>query len=363
MTRIIDPWGSDVPKDYSRIIDDFGLEIFNKEIFPNSNRIMRRNVVIAGRDLKIISKCISEKKDFYVLSGIMPTADKVHFGTKMVVENIKYFQEQGARTYILVADLEAMSTRNVSLEEARRRAMEFQIPAYVALGLDIEKTWFYLQSENIDVMHMAYNFSRKITQNEFRAIYGNTDPGRIFGAVTQVGDILFPQLESRSPGIIPVGIDQDPHIRLTRDIVNRTKSMKYFSPSSIYHKYTPALNGDLKMSKHLPESCIDLPEDPKIVCKKLMRALTGGRDSAEEQKKKGGQPDKCVLFEFYKQHLIEDDAELDDIFKKCTTGKILCGECKKEYACKRMTLFMEDFNEKVKKAQKELNKIKFIKFK
>ncbi|MEK6869827.1 MAG: tryptophan--tRNA ligase, partial [Nanoarchaeota archaeon] len=153
--KIIDPWGSGLVEDYENIVKDFGLEPFDPKLFPKPNRIMRRNVVFAGRDLKIISDAIKNKKRFYVLSGIMPSNEKIHFGTKMVVENIKYFQEHGAETYILVADLEAASTRGVSLEKARKMALDFHIPAYVALGLDVKKTNFYFQSENKEVMNNA----------------------------------------------------------------------------------------------------------------------------------------------------------------------------------------------------------------
>src|SRR3989338_6492782 len=190
----IEPWGSGLLEDYEKIIKDFGLEIFHSSIFPNPNRIMRRGVVFAGRDLKIISDAINHRKKYYVLSGIMPSNEKIHFGTKMVVENIKYFQE------------------------ARKRALDFHIPAYVALGLDPKKTTFYFQSENREVMNYAYEFAKKITLNEFEAIYGNADPGKIMAAMTQVADILYPQFKERMPGIIPVGVDQDPHIRLTRDV-------------------------------------------------------------------------------------------------------------------------------------------------
>jgi len=93
MKKIIDPWGSGLLEDYEKIIKDFGLEVFEPKLFPKPNRIMRRGVVFAGRDLKIISDAIKKKKKFYVLSGIMPSNEKIHFGTKMVVENIKYFQE------------------------------------------------------------------------------------------------------------------------------------------------------------------------------------------------------------------------------------------------------------------------------
>src|SRR3972149_7761519 len=176
MTKIIDPWGSELAEDYGKIMKDFGLEEFNAKLFPDANRLMRRGVAFAGRDLKRISDAIKNKKPFYVLSGIMPTAERVHFGTKMVVEQIRYFQEKGAKAYILVADLEAAAPRGVSLEEAKKMAMEFHIPAYIALGLDPKKTIFYFQSENKQVLHLAYEFAKKITLNEFKAIYGAADP-------------------------------------------------------------------------------------------------------------------------------------------------------------------------------------------
>lgn len=358
---IIDPWGSALVEDYEKIIKDFGLEVFNPKIFPDPNRMMRRGVVFAGRDLKQITNAIKQKKKYYALTGFMPSGDKLHFGNKMVVENLRYFQDHGAETFILVADLEAAAARGVTLEEARKRALDFHIPAFIALGLDPKKAKFYFQSENIRVTHIASESSKKVTANEFRAVYGTLDPGRIYSAFTQVGDILYPQLDERMPGIIPVGIDQDPHIRLTRDIVRRTKSrFNFFAPSGIYHKYTPALDGDLKMSKSKPESVIDLPEDIQSVSKKLKRAKTGGRDTVKEQKEKGGEPEKCIIFELYKQHLIEDDKELQKIYEDCKSGKLTCGD-DKQHCIDLMTKFMSDFEKGIQEARKNLNKLKFIK--
>ena len=360
---IIDPWGSTLAEDYSKIIGQFGLEEFDAKLFPKPNRIMRRGVVFAGRDLKRIADSIKKKEKFYVLSGIMPTAERIHFGTKMVVENIRYFQEHGAKAYILVADLEAAATRGVSLEEARKRAMDFYVPAYVALGLDPKKTIFYFQSENKQVMHLAYEFAKKITLAEFKAIYGIADPGRIMAAVTQAGDILYPQLEERMPGIIPVGIDQDPHIRLCRDIITRTKAKYNFVPiSSMYHKFTPSLDGEMKMSKSKPESMIELPEDVKSAIKKMKNAKTGGRETVELQRKIGGEPEKCMVFEMYKQHLIESDAELDRVYKDCKAGTLLCGE-DKQHACAYMESFMDNFVAQLEAARKMVDKLKFITFK
>lgn len=362
MKKIIDPWGSGLLEDYEKIVNDFGLEAFEPNLFPKPNRIMRRGVVFAGRDLKIISDCIKNKKKFYALSGIMPTNDKIHFGNKMVVENIKYFQEHGAEAYVLVADLEAAAARGVPLEQAKKRALDFHIPAFVALGLDAKKTTFYFQSENIEVCKIASEASKKSTANEFNAIYGSLDPGRIYSAFTQVGDILYPQLKERMPGIIPVGIDQDPHIRLTRDIARRMKEKKFFLPSSLYHKYTPSLNGGIKMSKSHPESCIELPEDINAVKKKIKRALTGGRDTLEEHRKLGAVIEKDMVFELMKQHLVEDDKELDKIYNEYKSGKMTSGELK-EIACDKMEEFMNGFVKGVEKAMKGIDKLKFVKFK
>ena len=360
MTKVIDPWGSALVEDYTKIIDDFGLESFDSKSFPKPNRLMRRGVVFSGRNLKAISDSIKNKKPFYVLSGIMPSDERIHLGNKMVIENMKYFQEHGAKTFILIADLESAATRAVSLEDAKKRALNFHIPAYIALGLDPKKTVFYFQSQNREVMHKAYEFAKKVTMNEFRAIYGYIDPGRIMGALTQAADILFPQFEKRMPGIIPIGVDQDPHIRLTRDIVNRTKKDKYFSPSSIYHKYTPSLDGDLKMSKSKPESCLSLPEDIKTAKKRIMKAKTGGRESVDEQRKKGGQPEKCMIFELYKQHLIKNDKELDQIYHDCKSGKLSCKE-DKQHACKLIKEFMEHLTDKIEKTRKKVSNLNFIK--
>lgn len=365
--KVIDPWGPGLVESYEKIVIDFGLSIFDEKMLnmlPNPNRLMRRGVIFAHRDLKRIATAIKKKEHYYVLSGIMPSAEKIHFGNKMVVENIVYFQKNGAhKTFILVADLEAAATRGITIEEAKKRALEFHIPAYVALGLDPEKTIFYFQSENKHVLHLAYEFAKRITLNEFRAIYGNADPSRIMAALTQAGDILFPQLEKKMSGIIPVGIDQDPHVRLSRDIVRRTKEKyNFILPSSMYHKYTPSLDGSVKMSKSAPGSYISLPEAPGEACKKLKNAVTGGRKTVEEQRKKGGIPEKCMVFEMFKQHLVDNDNELHNIYKECKTGKRLCGECK-EQACKLISAFLKRFDADVEKARANIKRLHFIEFK
>lgn len=359
MTVLVDPWGSVLIEDYGRLLTEFGLDPFSQSIFPNPNRLMRRGVVFAGKDLDLIVECIKKKKPFYALTGIMPSGDKLHLGNKMAVEQLRYFQDHGAETYILVADLESAAARGVSLEEARQRALDFHIPAYLALGLDPKKTTFYFQSENIEVIKIAFAAAQKITLNEFRATYGSAEPARIMASVTQIGDMLYPQLKQRMPGVIPIGIDQAPHVRLARDYIRRAKDKHYFLLSSIYHKFTPALNGDIKMSKSIPESCISLPEDLESLKRKIQKAKTGGRKTLEEHRKLGGIPEEDMVFELLKQHFVEDDAELMKIYKEYKSGKMTSGELK-QLAIKKVTAFMQDFEKQLEKARKQVKHLRFI---
>ncbi len=361
----VDPWGSELPEDYVRIVQHFGLEPFTDDLLaalPRPNKLMRRKVVFCHRGLWAVAKAIREREPFYVLTGIMPSAEKLHLGTRMVIENFTYFQDVGAaEAYLLVADVEAVATRGLTLQEARRRALEFHIPAYLALGVDPDKTKFYFQSENKTVLKLMARFSGKVTMAEMEAIYGSLTPGKIVAALLDAADILYPQMRTRMPGVIPVGIDQDPHIRLARDLVKRTKSeFGFLAPASIYHKFTPGLDGSLKMSKSLPGPYkIELPEDPRELERKIWKALTGGRGSLAEQRAKGGEPERCVVFELFKQHLIEDDRELDRIYEECRSGARICGECK-TYASELMAEFMEAFQARMEEARSLVRELEFV---
>ena len=359
----IDPWGSFLVKDYEKLIGQYGLEPFSDALLakiPKPNKAMRRKVVFAHTDLKRVVDAINQKKEFYALTGIMPTLEKIHLGTKLVIENMRYFQEHGAKTYVLVADLEAVATRGTSLEEGRKRALDFHIPAYIALGLDPKKTMFYFQSMNEKVKNLGYIFSKKITLNEFRAIYGSTEPSRIMSSLLQAGDILFPQSEKRMPGVIPVGPDQSPHVLLSRDIVNRTKTtFNFVPPSGIYHKFTPSLDGDLKMSKSKPHSCITIPDDIDETCKKIKKALSGARKTLADHKKYGAVPEKDMSFILLKQHLMEDDKELKKIYDEYKAGSMTTGEVK-DITCEKLTKFMKDFEKNFEKAKKIVPKLNFL---
>ena len=112
------------------------------------------------------------------------------------------------------------------------------------------------------------------------------------------------------------------------------------------------------MSSSVPESIIALTEEPKSAGKKIMRAMTGGRVTLEEQKKLGGEPDKCSVYELLLFHLVDDDKELLEVYNDCVGGTRVCGHCKK-YAAGLMEDFLTDHQEKRELAKEKLADIGF----
>jgi tryptophanyl-tRNA synthetase len=99
-------------------------------------------------------------------------------------------------------------------------------------------------------------------------------------------------------------------------------------PSSFYHKFIRGLDGN-KMSSSRPEYAIFLLDPPEVVRKKVFMALTGGRATAEEQRKDGGVPEKCTVYELYMYFIYPDDEMLRRVYEECRSGKVLCGPCKR----------------------------------
>ncbi|MBT4060157.1 MAG: tryptophan--tRNA ligase [Euryarchaeota archaeon] len=223
----IDPWSSSQSTDYDRIIQQFGLQSVDPTLLPNPHMLHRRGIVFAHRDLNLVLDAHSSSKPFGVLTGLMPSG-KMHLGHKMVIDQVKWFQEQGADVSIAVADLEAHATRGLSLAECRRVALEEYVANYAALGLDVENTSVYFQSMRPVVQRLGFTLGKRTNLSEFEAIYGfkgETNLAHVQAPLVQAGDILHPQLEEFGglrPIVVPVGVDQDPHLRLTRGLAGKT---------------------------------------------------------------------------------------------------------------------------------------------
>jgi tryptophanyl-tRNA synthetase len=260
--------------------------------------------------------------------------------------------------------MEAYAARGIDFEESKELAISEYLTNYIALGLDVKKKniSIYLTSQNQKVTDLAYRLAKKVTFNEMRAIYGfsgSTNLAHMYVPMIQVADILHPQLTEcggPKPTVVPVGPDQDPHIRLTRDIAERFKNKyKFIAPSSTYHRFITGLTGD-KMSSSKPKTAIFLSDSPETAEKKVKSAKSGGRENLDEQRELGGIPEECVVYELLVYHLVESDEELKELYHDCKSGNIMCGECKMK-AANIMRKFFENFSKKREEALKEAKKL------
>ena len=223
----IDPWGSSQSTDYSRIIEKFGLSSMDGVAIDSPSRLHRRGVIFAHRDLDTVLDAKRSGNPFGVLTGLMPSG-MMHLGHSMVIDQVKWFQEQGGDVTIAVADLESTATRGISLAQGREIATQEYVANYAALGLDAEKTNVYFQSERNVVQKLGFQLGKRTNLSELEAIYGfdgSTNLAHVQAPLVQAGDILHPQLDDYGglrPIVVPVGIDQDPHLRLTRGLAAKT---------------------------------------------------------------------------------------------------------------------------------------------
>lgn len=223
----IDPWGSSQSTDYSRMIEQFGLQSMEGVDVPSPSRLHRRGIIFAHRELDLVLESKRKGEPFGVLTGLMPSG-KMHLGHSMVIDQVKWFQQLGGDITIAVADLESTATRGISLAEGRRIAAEEYVANYAALGLDPQKTTVYFQSQRSIVQRLGFQLGKRTNLSEFEAIYGfdgATNLAHVQAPLVQAGDILHPQLDEYGglrPIVVPVGIDQDPHLRLTRGLASKT---------------------------------------------------------------------------------------------------------------------------------------------
>ena len=341
----IDPWSSSniLEEEYDRLIKQFGIEGVDdvtREKFKK-NRFFRRKIIFGHRSLGDISKAIDNNNTWAVMSGIKPSGP-FHLGTLTTALEIVELQKMGGKAYYCIADIESWEDNGIPYEEAEADAVD-NLADILALGLDPspDKAYIWRQSEEPIVKDVCFKVGRLLTQKMVNAIYGEKPFGLYLAALMQVGDIVLPQImDGAQPTVVPVGIDQDPHIRLTRDLTRRyyreqkvggkILQEEFFLPGATYHKLLDGLDGTEKMSKRNPNSYFTFNEPIKSIEKKVMGALTGGRRNKKEQQELGGEPQICMIYKILTYHFEENDEKLADDFTRCVKGELMCGDHKRE---------------------------------
>jgi tryptophanyl-tRNA synthetase len=360
----VTPWDVTGKVDYARLIQEFGTEPIDEELLQRWKRItgsipmaLQRKIFFSHRDLKWVLDKYEQGEKFVLYTGRGPSGN-THLGHLMPWIFTKYLQDTfDVPLYFQMTDDEKyMYKDELSLKQALSYSYENALDV-IALGFDPKKTRIFSDLEyNKTLYRIAVEVAKRVTFSTAKSVFGfdnSTNIGMIFITSMQSAPAFLPSVEAGKnvPVLIPHAIDQDPHFRVTRDVAPK---LGYYKPASIHCTFLPSLAGSDKMSASKPETTIYTTDDPKTARKKVLSAFTGGRVSIEEQKKLGGIPSICAIFQYYYYIFEQDPAKLAEREQRCLRGETMCGECKQELA-DRVVSFLEKHQEKREEARDRIH--------
>jgi tryptophanyl-tRNA synthetase len=336
---VVTPWVVKGNLDYDKLIDQFGTTRIDDKIISRFAKItgevhpyLRRRIFYSHRDLDWILDRYEAGEEFFLYTGRGPS-EHVHLGHLIPWIFTKYLQDKfNADLYFQLTDDEKfLLGSQPSIESANKMGYDNMLDL-IALGFDPKKTFIFEDSDYIRTMYpIAAKIAKHITYSTAKSIFG-------FENSTNVGMIFFPSMEAAPcflpsvlkgkniPCLIPAAIDQDPYWRgIAREVAPK---LGFLKPAQVHCKFMPGLGQGGKMSASEPETAIFTTDSPKVVEKKVLSSFTGGRATVEEQRRLGAQADICPIYHYYYFLFEENDNELARIYNDCTSGTLLCGDCK-----------------------------------
>ncbi|MBD3252795.1 tryptophan--tRNA ligase [Candidatus Pacearchaeota archaeon] len=365
--HLVTPWEVKGDIDYEKLVKEFGVEKISDKLLERIQKhtkeihfMLRRKVFFSHRDLKWLLDEYEKGNKFFLYTGRAPSGP-IHLGHLLPWIMCKWLQDKfDVEMWFQFPNEEKfLFKKELSFEKAQE-ALNENILDVIALGFDPKKTHFLIDTKHADLFYEhACKVAKKITFNMVKASFGlddSTNIGAIFYTSMQAVPAFLPSvLKGKNiPCLIPLGVDQDPHFRLTRDIMPK---LGYYKPSIIHSMFLPPLSGvEGKTSSSSSDKNVILTTDsPKEVKNKINKyAFSGGQPTLEEHRKKGGNPDIDVCFQYLRMLLEEDDKKLEQIYKDYKSGKLLTGELKK-YTIDKINEFLKKHQEKREKAKKKIN--------
>jgi len=357
----VTPWNVEGDIDYEKLIKRFGTQKITPELiskidkFTNESHFMlRRGIFFSHREVNRILDDYEKGKKFFLYTGRGPSGH-THIGHLVPWVFCKWLQDKfGVNMYFQLTDDEKFyAKQDLTLEKTYEFALENALD-FIALGFKPENTKIIINTKNIRTLYpIAAQVAKKINFSNTKAVFG-------FEGETNVGMIFYTSLQSAPcfienlPVLIPLGVDQDPHFRITRDVAPKIGKPK---PALIHNIMIPALSGPGgKMSASSENETIYTTDSPDVVKKKINKyAFSGGQPDIEEHRKKGGNPDIDVSYQYLRIFFEQDDNKLKKIYDDYKSGSLLTGELK-SILIEKINAFLKLHQEKREKAKEQLDK-------
>ena len=368
MAFTVTPWQVSGTVEYDKLIDKFGLSRIDDAMHTRIVRIaredhfmLRRKIFLAHRDLAWLLAEYERGNPFFLYTGRGPSG-RTHLGhimpwifVRWLHDRFKvplYFQFTDDEKYLFKEELSREDVHEYMLENMKD---------VLALGFDTKRTHFISNIIHAGLIYpRALDVAKRITFSTARAVFGftnQTNIGSIFYTSMQaVPAFLHSDLTGKNvPCLIPHAIDQDPHFRVSRDILPR---LGYEKPASIQCRFLPGLQGVGKLSSSEGEA-IYLDDSEKDVKRKINKyAFSGGKDTVEEHRKHGGNPDVDVSFQYLAMMFEPDDNTLDRLAADYRSGRLLSGELKR-ILIDKINTFLTEHRERRRRAEKLIGQVMF----
>ncbi len=269
-----------------------------------------------------------------VFSGARPTG-RQHLGNYLgAIQNYVALQDEYECVYCIV-DIHALTTVEDTFN-LRQNTYEMALD-WLAAGIRPEESIVFVQSHVPQVMELHTLLSMvtplgKLTdlptfKEKVRQQPDNINYGLVGYPVLMTADIVLYKTD-----VVPVGIDQAPHIEFAREIV-RSFNYRYgvkvlVEPQMKNTKILKVLgiDGKEKMGKSL-NNHIELAATPEETGKRVMQMVT---DPQRLRRNDPGNPDVCNVFSMHKIFSTAEEVEM--INRDCRTAALGCVDCKKRLA-------------------------------
>jgi tryptophanyl-tRNA synthetase len=269
-----------------------------------------------------------------VFSGARPTG-RQHLGNYLgAIKNYVALQDDYDCVYCIV-DLHALTTVE-DTENLRQNTYEMALD-WLAAGIRPQETIMFIQSQVPEVTELHTILSMvtplgKLTElptfkDKIRQQPDNVNYGLVGYPVLMTADIVL-----YKSNIVPVGIDQAPHLEFAREVVrtfhHRYKTQVLIEPQIKTTEVPKVLgiDGREKMSKSL-NNHIELAATPAETEARVMEMVT---DPARIKRSDPGNPDVCNVFSMHKAFSPQSDIDMVNV--ECRRAGIGCVDCKKLFA-------------------------------
>lgn len=221
-----------------------------------------------------------------ILSG-MRSSGRLHLGNYLGATKgmLELQNDPQYETFYMVADLHGLTTPydKENFSEATKNI----IKDYLAAGLDPKKSVLFVQSQVPEHIELAYYFSTVTTIAKMSHLPTFKEKVKQYPQHSTMALLNYPVLMAADilvykASLVPVGIDQEPHIEVSREIARRMNSdfgLDFPEPQRFATKgeYVPSLSGEGKMSKSVEGSYVALTDDLQTIKSKIAKAPTDER--------------------------------------------------------------------------------------